>query len=330
MSTYNARNKSIFEIADIIELLESTGQLTRALPIEPDGRVAHPDEARHGSFVDLRGRDPRRSDLLGGPLPASIDEFLSDGRWDDLMGAGWDNPTGDDGYKEEADGFDFAAVYFPIHFYAEQWGIGIRTDSACRLAIRIARENGKWSRRNRPSKQQRLDFLRAALIVYTLHETWHHRVEAAGIRIQCGPLLGGRPVYRDYSAKVYQQTWGTDDCLEEALANAHMLRELKTELTKLDLGHLAPTSHRVARKMVERSSAGYRRGVEFMSTSAWNRGRNELLNSLVSGAINGHLPKLGVELNGAVGSALMRDVHPTFSPHNVKSTVRWIERGLWS
>lgn len=325
MTALNPLTGPSADITNVIEFLESTGQLTRALTALPHGRVPTAGDGTTSQVRDVPTLRQNEYSAFGGPVPESIEGYLSDNGWDDLFGSGDDDGSGD----EETEGFDFAAVYWPIHFHAENWGIGVRTDSACRLAIRIAIEDGKWSRANRPSREQRMDYLRAATEIYVLHETWHHRVEAAGIRLHLDPVLGGSPVYRDYSSNVYQKTWGTDDCREEALANAFAIRELGRSLKRQSLAHIVSAALRVARKKVQAAPPGYRRGLDFTSASRWDQGRNDLLNSLVRGTVTGYAPSLGLDITKGVDSALTRDLHRVSSPHNVMKTIRWIERGLW-
>lgn len=127
----------------------------------------------------------------------------------------WGGGEGPAGRRSE-----FCAWYSPMHFYGSDWGIYIREDCLRSTALDIVRvvswQYGYLVAASIPLE----DLVWGAFCFYYLHENFHHRVEALGIRLHTARQQGS---YRDYKANVYRQTYWTNDCLEEALANAEAL-----------------------------------------------------------------------------------------------------------
>jgi hypothetical protein len=109
------------------------------------------------------------------------------------------------------------AWYHPIHAQdaSGRWGISVH-DRRFRTAIkRLAKLGG-------------IDRGGAALILKAeidSHEMFHHRVEKFALAVQESQILEHeagraklRPVYLDYSSKVYEPTFSTTENIEEALA----------------------------------------------------------------------------------------------------------------
>ncbi len=145
-------------------------------------------------------------ELLGG-----IERALHDGRPDrsenDTSMVAWDT----------------CAWYQPIHFFGYDWGIYIREDCLVRAAIRIARFIDCRSAVAINPRILSKPLLRAAFCVYFLHEQYHHKIECFGLRVH---VASQNPVYSRYSKHVYRLLSGTDDQIEEALANADSYRRL--------------------------------------------------------------------------------------------------------
>jgi predicted RNA binding protein YcfA (HicA-like mRNA interferase family) len=118
--------------------------------------------------------------------------------------------------------WDTCAWYQPIHFYGHDFGIYIKEDCASRIAGRIARFN---SRELAKLPRWRLwkELFRAAVATLYLHEHYHHKTESFAIKLHA---VHGTPRYTDYFNRVYLVLAGTDDHLEEALANASSFRRL--------------------------------------------------------------------------------------------------------
>lgn len=187
--------------------------------------------------------------------------------------------------------WDVCAWYQPLHYFAQGWGIYVREECLLKLAIRIAQhtDNAQFqaekleaiTKRMRSGSTQtcwRLSdteiFIRAAFIALFLHEHYHHRIECLGLRLH---VVTRRPLYVPYSKTVYAPSKGTDDLLEEALANACMYLRLSEETYR----KLLPTSVRVAMKamlkaMFPNEQPGYRMAVNYLDKSSFDAGENQL------------------------------------------------------
>jgi predicted RNA binding protein YcfA (HicA-like mRNA interferase family) len=113
--------------------------------------------------------------------------------------------------------WDVWAWYQPIYFFGSQWGIYIRESGLVECARRI----GQFLPPDLPGAA-RPDLLakalvRAAFAALFLHEQYHHKTESLGIRLH---VVERHAVYPVYHSSVYRATKGTDDQLEEGLANA--------------------------------------------------------------------------------------------------------------
>ncbi|RIK62647.1 MAG: hypothetical protein DCC65_17210 [Planctomycetota bacterium] len=119
--------------------------------------------------------------------------------------------------------WDMCAWYQPIHYFGYDWGIFIREDCVRRLAVQIARFISKESSLSYGLHRLAKALHRAAVYVYFLHEHYHHKVECLGLRLH---VVTRASCYLPYHSSVYQKAIGSDDLLEEALANADMYRRL--------------------------------------------------------------------------------------------------------
>lgn len=115
------------------------------------------------------------------------------------------------------------AWYAPMHYYGRSWGIYL--SEGC--VIRIAMEIGSFAR-DLPRTFATVRHLKsAAFFTLFLHEHFHHKVEGFGIRLALSDR-SSPDHYLRYDSAVYRPTLGTDDNLEEALANADAYRRLST------------------------------------------------------------------------------------------------------
>lgn len=117
--------------------------------------------------------------------------------------------------------WDLCAWYAPMHFYGPAWGIYIREDCVLRLAIEIS-----WFAWDSPPTAATAKSLKhAAFFALFLHEHFHHKLEGFGIRLALADR-GAPDHYLRYDMSVYRGSVGTDDNLEEALANADAYQRL--------------------------------------------------------------------------------------------------------
>ena len=183
--------------------------------------------------------------------------------------------------------WDVCAWYQPMHFFAADWGIFIKEECLLRLALVIAantdgaalaherarglppRGNRNYWRLNDPEL-----LIRGAFVILYLHEHFHHRIECLGLRLH---VVTRGPLYVPYFRTVYTPALGTDDLLEEALANACMYRRLSEETYT----NLLPETIRNAMKAMLLATfpgdpPGYRKALEYLTDSAFEHGENVL------------------------------------------------------
>jgi hypothetical protein len=131
-------------------------------------------------------------------------------------------PSKNDAERTEELGWDTCAWYQPMHFFGNDWGIFIHRDCIREIAIWIARFLPKGTLVSPPLIKA---LTRAGFAVLFLHEQFHHKIESLGIRLH---VVENSSRYLPYERKVYVPTCGTDDNLEEAIANADAFLRLNS------------------------------------------------------------------------------------------------------
>lgn len=116
--------------------------------------------------------------------------------------------------------WDVCAWYQPVHFFGPNWGIYIKEKCVISQIFRIARflPAGTIS-----STKLVISLIRASVYLYFLHEQYHHKVESLGLRLH---VINRKSSYLPYHTMVYNRNLGTDNLLEEALANADAYRRI--------------------------------------------------------------------------------------------------------
>jgi predicted RNA binding protein YcfA (HicA-like mRNA interferase family) len=105
------------------------------------------------------------------------------------------------------------AFYLPFHYYHPTWwGVYLLLDGVVWLAGEIIRRSGGEVSPERAVQASRL------FLYY--HEAFHHKTECFATRLE---LTHRKPFYKTGFERLYQKTFMTVDCLEEALANASAL-----------------------------------------------------------------------------------------------------------
>jgi len=187
--------------------------------------------------------------------------------------------------------WDTCAWYQPFHYFAQGWGIYVREECLLRLAIRIAQhtDNAQFQAEKLKEITKKMTsgsaqtcwrltdaeiFIRAAFIALFLHEHYHHRVECLGLRLH---VVTRTPLYVPYNKTVYMPSKGSDDLLEEALANACMYLRLSEQTYR----KLLPTSVRDAMKamlkaMFPHEQPGYRMAINYLDQPSFDAGENRL------------------------------------------------------
>jgi len=175
----------------------------------------------------------------------------------------------------EANRWDVCAWYEPIHYYGSDWGIYVRMDCILSQALRVARFLRKPAP---PSRSLARALVRASTYAYFLHEQYHHKVESLAIRLQ---VVERHPIYIPYTNHVYLPAQGTDDQLEEALANADIFRRLPTDPYEAWISSLVVKATRYYLSATfPHEPPGYRKAVSYLGVTLFEAGEN-LLHSRV-------------------------------------------------
>lgn len=205
--------------------------------------------------------------------------------------------------------WDRCAWYQPIHFFGNRWGIFIKESCVRRTALMIARFVPPWIAA-RPNVAPLRDLYRAAVLVYFLHEHYHHKIECLGFRLH---VVLRNSCYLPYDAAVYRATLGTDNNLEEALANA----DAYLRLSQNPYNKRLPDYIRFATKdyleweFRNCSPPGYRMAVNYLTEADFNAGENFLQAQVREGSVTPGQPVNEWDL-------CPRMAHPFF---NVKSNI---------
>jgi len=192
-------------------------------------------------------RDLEETLTQGPPTDEEIKEMAQDNRW------------------------DVCAWYQPIHYYGNDWGIFIRQDCILAHALRIARFIPIPATL---SIGLAIVLIRASTYAFFLHEQYHHKVESLAIRLEVVRQLS---IYTDYVSKVYIPAVGTDDQLEESMANASMYRRLTTQPYKNWITNsIVEATKAYLRATFPHEPKGYRMATRYFSAGSFEYGENYL------------------------------------------------------
>lgn len=153
----------------------------------------------------------------------------------------------------------FCAWYQPIHYHGYDFGIFIRRDCALKWA--------RWVSRYLPKQTPLTPLLcrqlvRAGVSILFLHEHYHHKVESLGLRLH---VATGKSCYLPYQTSVYRACIGSDDQLEEALANADAFARLSEDRYRKGMSR---SLVKAAREYLEwafpSSPPGYRMAIQYL------------------------------------------------------------------
>jgi len=179
-----------------------------------------------------------------------------------------------EGGRQPGGQWDTCAWYQPIHYFAYDWGIFIREECILKQATMIARF---LDLRGKPVSDTRglaKALVRASLHAYFLHEQYHHKVECLGLRLH---VVERKSAYLPYQAKVYRAAVGTDDLLEEALANADAFRRLKTQPYAGWFSRpVLKATRRFLRWRFPLDPPGYRQAAHYLRAARFATGENRL------------------------------------------------------
>ena len=157
---------------------------------------------------------------------------------------------------------DTIAFYLPFHyFYPDLWGVYIVTErmrQLRKLLIILSEYALSTSEAHRATR----------FFLY-YHEAFHHNVESFATRLE---VTHRQAVYRTGVQKVFDDTLGTDDCLEEALANAYAFRRTVSKFS----GRSKEVVETVLRKYIKGQPEGYRKGVDYIDDEDYRGARHQL------------------------------------------------------
>jgi predicted RNA binding protein YcfA (HicA-like mRNA interferase family) len=231
------------------------------VPIEEPDEGYRDDEAA-GNRVPSIEQDATDQPLLNISAPER-DFFYRDDRGDipdfaiDRRFPG--RPTRGGQYYPPPDAFAF---YLPFHyFYPKWWGIYLVLEPTLKLS--------EFVRVHSDGKLTAMESLVATRIFLYAHEAFHHIVESFGTRLE---ISHRKPLYKEGFARLYERVYGSDECLEEAIATSHGIRRVKERAfpgnkvkAEAALGAL--------RTFVESCPPGYRRALEFTAKASFDKGR---------------------------------------------------------
>lgn len=182
---------------------------------------------------------------------------------------------------------DLCAWYQPAHYFGPDMGIYIRQECVLRLARRLVKylvpeawALGPW--------QLQLRLIRAAVMLYFLHEQYHHKTECLAVRAL---ILLRHDVYHQYMDGVYAPNRGTDALLEESLAHADMYLRLSEPTYATDLGRpIVRSVRRFLKAISPYEPPGYRRASSYLDAASFAMGENLLQGQMREGRVRPQQP----------------------------------------
>jgi predicted RNA binding protein YcfA (HicA-like mRNA interferase family) len=161
---------------------------------------------------------------------------------------------------------DALAFYLPFHyFHPHWWGIYLILEGAQELAKYLSWLSGGLLA---PS-----DAMTVAQLFLYGHEAFHHIVEAFATRLEVSHRV---PLYRTGFEKLFHHGFGTDNCLEEALASAYGYRKVKERAFRKPNNPLKRKQALEAlAKYIRACPPGYRTALKFIRETDFIQSRLE-------------------------------------------------------
>ena len=161
---------------------------------------------------------------------------------------------------------DALGFYLPFHFFHPVWwGVYLTVEGVLWLARHI--------RRKAPHLPTHKCLTASKMFIYN-HEVFHHNVECYATRLE---ITHRKPLYRTGFVSLYGQTYGTDRCLEEALANAwgyHKVRSSNNFPKRGGSDHQDVCD--ALRRLIQNSPAGYRMAKNYLGKNQFYSARDDL------------------------------------------------------
>lgn len=203
--------------------------------------TSHPYDMQDGiltsNILEVEASDLLDSEDIFPDLPEVVGQIFSGTH------AGAPSPFTD---KTKAPSPDCLAFYLPFHYYyPDWWGIYLLFDGVVWLAKQIqihsaGRISGPFA-------------IQAARLFLYRHEAFHHKTECFATRLE---TTHRKAFFKAGFERYYQSTLGTDDCLEEALANAYAYDEVLKKI------RVFPELKPALADYIKASPPGYRKGVD--------------------------------------------------------------------
>jgi len=172
-----------------------------------------------------------------------------------------DNPSKN--IKEYLIGF-----YKPVHYYKESWGIYMIIDGITRAIINLKNYVKNYVKNNKLFLTKEISneegyYIQMAFTYF--HEVYHHKIESLSIKFE---MLYRKPFYTKGFHCLYCNTYGTDDCVEEAFANAYAYyRTIDFFKTKFEDFNIDFLKTILKEGIIQNSPEGYRMAYELVSGS---------------------------------------------------------------
>src|SRR5690606_7508467 len=158
---------------------------------------------------------------------------------------------------------DALAFYLPFHyFFPDLWGIYIIYEGLDALGQFLRLHSGGKLTPERA-------VLSARLFLYA-HEAFHHKTESFATRLE---VTHRRALYRRGFEDVYSGTYNTDDCLEEALANAYAYRRVERALKRKGWKRKAVLAG--LESYIRGQPPGYNQAMNYVADADYSAARNE-------------------------------------------------------
>jgi len=165
---------------------------------------------------------------------------------------------------------DSLAFYLPFHYYyPELWGVYLIAEGVNWLATALRRHSG-WDRKRKTWNLTHRKAVASARTFLYYHEAFHHKTESFATRLE---VTHRQALYRLGFQKLFDDTFLTDDCLEEALANAHAYRKVEEALKARKWKKRAVLKG--LRAYIKGQEPGYNRALEFIEEDVFRSARNQ-------------------------------------------------------
>lgn len=205
-------------------------------------RVLNPILSNQSPFIDV---ELVAQNIINGSIPYKYSPAIL-GYPEDHAGAPKEGPS---------NSIEALAFYFPFHYHLRCWGLYILFDGMLKLAKDIY-DFGKTT-------ISPIDAIAASRLFLYSHEHFHFQVECFATRLE----LAHRKPFCIYGFEdMYNKTFGTNLCLEESLANAYALQEIKKKFKNEQI-------FKALFHCVKNSPPGYCLGIEYHENKDFDIGR---------------------------------------------------------